>query len=139
MTTYHKWENRIKNDATCTTATHYWEIENKDALVIPSLSFDAHELQSISGIGHYEGKTSNLIPPACYLLMKIFSIMCVVRRTNAVCPISSGKIQHASNLRHILPSGSRHPGVLYGSVASKRAARCTRTSHIHVCLRCRVS
>jgi hypothetical protein len=41
---------------TSTTTTHYWEIENKDVIVIPSLSFDAHELQNISGIGHYEGE-----------------------------------------------------------------------------------
>ncbi len=57
MTTYNTWENNKKNRAACTTAPHYWEIENKDAIVIPSLSFDTHELQSISGIGHYEGKT----------------------------------------------------------------------------------
>ena len=62
MTThYKKWENNIKNGAACTAATHYWEIENKDMLVIPSLSFDAHELQSISGIGHYEGRDEQTI------------------------------------------------------------------------------
>jgi hypothetical protein len=74
MTYHHKWENNINNNgAACTAATHYWEIENKDVIVIPSLSFDAHELQSISGIGHYEGKTNNLISPPCYLMM-IFSL-----------------------------------------------------------------
>lgn len=36
--------------------THYWEIENKDVIVIPSLSFHPHELQGISGAVHYEGK-----------------------------------------------------------------------------------
>lgn len=62
MTThYKKWENNIKNEAACTAATHYWEIENKDVLVIPSLSFDAHELRSISGIGHYEGRDEKTI------------------------------------------------------------------------------
>ena len=35
--------------------THYWEIEDKDVVVIPSLSFDTQELQSVAGVGHYEG------------------------------------------------------------------------------------
>jgi hypothetical protein len=41
---------------TTITTTHYWEIENKDVIVIPSLSLDAHELQNITGVGHYEGE-----------------------------------------------------------------------------------
>ena len=83
MTThYKKWENNIKNGAACTAATHYWEIENKDMLVIPSLSFDAHELQSISGIGHYEGrenKQSNSSRLLLYIPYEDILIMCVVR------------------------------------------------------------
>ncbi|KAL3809449.1 hypothetical protein ACHAXA_001277 [Cyclostephanos tholiformis] len=40
----------------CAATTHYWEIEDKDVIVIPSLSLNAHELQNISGVGHYEAE-----------------------------------------------------------------------------------
>jgi hypothetical protein len=60
-------------------------------------------------------------------------------RTNVVRAIGPWQVEYACNLRHVLPPGSGHIGILRGIVAAKGPARCTETSHIHVRLRCRVS
>ncbi|KAL3784429.1 hypothetical protein ACHAW5_006535 [Stephanodiscus triporus] len=51
---YHTWDTNTRSAEWTATPTHFWEIENKDVIVIPSLSLNEHELTFIPAVGHYE-------------------------------------------------------------------------------------
>mmetsp|Transcript_33850 Transcript_33850/g.51022 ORF Transcript_33850/g.51022 Transcript_33850/m.51022 type:complete len:479 (-) Transcript_33850:2124-3560(-) len=71
-------------------STYFWEIENKELVVLPSLSFDTHELQSVPGILHYEERL-------LYVLLALKT-----EKTRIIyitsCPLDTGIIEYYISL-----------------------------------------